>query len=169
MRILTARWPGLASYWSVSGVHELSVNHDQMNFSYHSGSLLVELRVPPPPSSLLPYSANVTLTARLSALAVRKITSQSPSLLELLWPYVKPWYMHFSPVTTKCNILLCCIAQSYLVNRISVWIIGNKTAIDWPSECTTLNSFSSKLSIISPIYPLYNPCKRVLELDVSKW
>ena len=31
MRILTARWPGLASYWSVSGVHELSVNHDQMN------------------------------------------------------------------------------------------------------------------------------------------
>ena len=35
----------LASYWSVSGVHELSVNHDQMNVSYHSGSLLVELRV----------------------------------------------------------------------------------------------------------------------------
>ena len=28
-----------------------------------SGSLLVELRVPPPPSSLLPYSANVKLTA----------------------------------------------------------------------------------------------------------
>ena len=32
---------------------------------------MVELRVPPP--SLLPYSANVNLTARLSALAVRKI------------------------------------------------------------------------------------------------
>ena len=32
----------------------------------------MELRVPPPPS-LLPYSPNVKLTARLSALAVRKI------------------------------------------------------------------------------------------------
>ena len=75
MRILTARWPGLASYWSVSGVHELSVNHDQMNVSYHSGSLLVELRVLLVPPSLLPYSANVKLTARLSALAVRKMSS----------------------------------------------------------------------------------------------
>ena len=56
-------------------VHELSVNHDQMNVSYHSGSLLVELSVLVllllPPS--LPYSGNVKLTARLSALAVRKI------------------------------------------------------------------------------------------------
>ena len=50
MRILTARWPG-----------QPSVPTD----------LLVELRVRPP--SLLPYSANVKLTARLSALAVRKI------------------------------------------------------------------------------------------------
>ena len=52
-------------------MHELSVNHDQMNVSSHSGSLLVELRVLPPPPSL-PYSGNVKLTARLSALAVRK-------------------------------------------------------------------------------------------------
>ena len=51
-------------------VHEQSVNHDQMNVSYHSGSLLVELRVPP--SSSLPYSGNVKLMARLSTLAVRK-------------------------------------------------------------------------------------------------
>ena len=44
MRILTARWPGLA----------LGL----------SGFLLVELRVPPRPSLLLlPYSANVNLTA----------------------------------------------------------------------------------------------------------
>ena len=61
-------------------VHEQSVNHDQMNVLSHSGSLLVELRVlvlvlppPPPPPSSLPYSANVNITARLSALAVRKI------------------------------------------------------------------------------------------------
>ena len=54
MRKLTARWPG-----------QPSVPTDP----------LVELRVPPPPSSLLPYSANVKLTARLSALAVRKSRS----------------------------------------------------------------------------------------------
>ena len=42
-------------------------------------SLLVELRVPPPPSSL-PYSANVKLTARPSALAARK----SPTVLALV-------------------------------------------------------------------------------------
>ena len=58
-------------------VHEQSVNHEQKNVLSHSGSLLVELRVPPPPSSsLLPYSANVKLTARLSALAVRKINTK---------------------------------------------------------------------------------------------
>ena len=44
---------------------------------------LVELRVllvpPPPRPSLLPYSANVKLTARLSALAVRKSERAHPN------------------------------------------------------------------------------------------
>ena len=38
-------------------------------------STVVELRVPCPSLLLLPYSANVKLTARLSALAVRKTQS----------------------------------------------------------------------------------------------
>ena len=51
---------------------------------------MVELRVPPPPSTLLPYSANVKLTARLSALAVRKI--QCDCLLGKMDQTVKATY-----------------------------------------------------------------------------
>ena len=53
MRILTARWPGLADTKLSKGP-------------------CPSLPPPTPPSSL-PYSANVKLTARLSALAVRII------------------------------------------------------------------------------------------------
>ena len=55
MRILTARWPGLALVLSLSSMIWLPIG-------WAKG----------PPSSSLPYSANVNLTARLSALAVRK-------------------------------------------------------------------------------------------------
>ena len=55
MRILTARWPGLALVLSLSSMIWLPIGW---------------AKGPHPPS--LPYSANVNLTARLSALAVRK-------------------------------------------------------------------------------------------------
>ena len=45
-----------------------------------------------PPSSLLPYSANVKLTARLSALAVRKITNRNE-------------HKHFKKARTRTNSL----------------------------------------------------------------
>ena len=60
MRILTARWPGL------------SLCNEQLVASPWSGELAKGPSSLLPPPSLLPYSANVKLTARLSALAVRK-------------------------------------------------------------------------------------------------
>ena len=63
MRILTAWWPGLALVLSLSSMMWLPIGWAK---GPSSSSL-------PPPPSFLPYSANVKLTARLSALVVRKM------------------------------------------------------------------------------------------------
>ena len=103
MRILTAQWPGLALVLSTHPLVELRV-----------------LVVPPP--SLLPYSANVKLTARLSALAVRKIWNklvlvanvEIVFLYEIFWVaiychFTRPKRLHFGQFFQAGQYYLCFI------------------------------------------------------------
>ena len=66
---------------------------------------LVELRVLLVPPSLLPYSANVKLTARISALAVRKINQK--------YKFLNYCLVHFY---TSLSVALFRKTQSYFSN-----------------------------------------------------
>ena len=82
---------------------------------------MVELRVPPS-SSLLPYSANVKLTARLSALAVRKILNMK-TIVKVRGGRSagygqRPYFFNFGtlPLENYLNICVILLATDFRVH-----------------------------------------------------
>ena len=115
MRILTARWLGLAPYWSVTvcmnkvstmikWMFHITASYHRLPIGWAKGPRPSSLPPPPPPS--LPYSGNVNLTAAYWR-----------------WPWEKKGELSFNNTLEKCPL------SNMGLNLVSDWEI-----IDWKIE-----------------------------------